>query len=213
MGEPATYATALTEVVDAILGNGTVEAFIAKHGGVDGVYFLATSSTRKFFSKGETEGTDNHKHGATFAKIAIIRIVAQKLKEILGGNNTVVDYKLLLQKDEAKYEFSAARATMEYAIDIPLQAQGVTSFAALAWGNGSCQGYNCGDIDAVVEGSSSKQKQKQMLSLEVGLGEVQKQIQKEVDTVIDGKEEVSGLEHVVEEWWEDDGDNENFGSN
>lgn len=208
--DPALYEAALAEVVDAILGNGTVEAFIAKHGGVDGVYFLATSSTRKFFSVGST-GSDNDAHGATFAKIAIIRIVAQKLKEQLGGDNTLVDYKLLLQKDEAKYEFSAARAAIDYAIDIPLQAQGVHSFAALAWGNGSCQGYNCGDIEAPAEGSSTKKKQ--MLSLEVGLGEVQKQIQKQVDTVIEDKGDITGKEQFVEEWWNEEPDKDGYLSN
>lgn len=199
---PEVYEEALTEVVNAILGNGNVDAFIAKHGGVDGVYFLATSSTRKFFTAG-TSGTGNEAHGANFAKTFILKIISQKLKGKLGGDDTVVEFSLLQQKDEAKFEFNAAKAAIDYAIDIPLQAQRASSFAALAWGNGSCQGYNCGDIEAADASKSSSTRQHQMLSLEVGLGEVTKQIKRHVDTDYEDRDDITGNEHLIQEWWND----------
>jgi hypothetical protein len=42
---------------------------------------------------------------------------------------------------QATYEFRAVQVAVNTAVDIPLLAQRQESFAALAWGNGSTQGY------------------------------------------------------------------------
>lgn len=211
---PEVYEEALTEVANAILGNGNVDAFIAKHGGVDGVYFLATSSTRKFFSEGRS-GSKNDIIAADFAKILICKILTKTLEENLGGNDTHVDFRLLLQKDEAKYEFYAAKAAINYAVDIPLQAQANPNFAALAWGNGFCQGYNCGDIDADTDslGNYKAAHMKQMLSLEIGVEEVTKQIEKNVEHNIADRGDITGNEQFVHDWFNDKDDENGAGTN
>lgn len=177
------YKDSLSKVVNAILGNGIVEAFIKKHGGikphggVTAVHFLATSSTRKILSKplSGKAGRPHERKAANFARIFILKAVKEKLAESLGGNNDdAIDFKLLDQKDEAHYEFHAAKAAIKYAIDIPAEAKSTSSFAALAWGNGSCQGYCYGDVEA--PGNSMSSTPKRVLSMEVGLEEVQSQI-------------------------------------
>ena len=59
-----------------------------------------------------------------------------------------------------------------------MEAQKSDNFAALAWGNGSSQGYYCGNI----EGSQAKRRKKGVLYMEVGLREVQTKIIKLVHT-------------------------------
>ena len=53
----------------------------------------------------------------------------------------VCRYVVLLQKDEALYEYEAVNQVLHNAIDVPVEIQGgALSFGNLGWGNGSCQG-------------------------------------------------------------------------
>jgi len=110
------------------------------------VHFLGTSKTRQFFAE-ETTDLPGKKARS---------LVMRKLKEYLEihvrkgfpgeeGVDIDVSFSVLSYKQEAEHEYNAARAALEYAIDIPESAIiEVDKFAALAWGNGSTQGYSRG---------------------------------------------------------------------
>ena len=178
------YETPLDAIINAVLSGEKIEDFIAKSGGVTGVHFLATSSTRKHFASSDNAASASATH-FTF------RIIQEKLEARLGGTHVV--FRLLQQEDEAKYEFYAAQSAIKYAIDIPLEAQRCPSYGALAWGNGSCQGYTKGFTAQNANDSSSKG---DLLNVEIGLKEVTKIINKCVEKIGD-KTHVDIYEKVV----------------
>jgi hypothetical protein len=165
------YEARLDDVINAMLSGDQIEQFITNSENVTAVHFLATSSTRKYFTSQDAEpGGDDA--GNAEANNFILKIIREKLKEKLGdGGERVVNYKLLQQEDEAKYEFHAAKAAIHHAFDIPLEAQRCSSFGALAWGNGSCQGYTTGL-------TTNEGKESEPLKFEIGLKEVTEIVKK-----------------------------------
>lgn len=105
------------------------------------VHFVGTSSTRHLLAGKDSEALaqmSSRVKGAV-AGVLIRRIEAALRRHFRDFND--VKYVVLLQKDEARYEYEAVNQVLHNAIDVPVEIQGgALSFGNLGWGNGSCQG-------------------------------------------------------------------------
>jgi hypothetical protein len=130
---------------------------------------VATSSTRTFFANQQKKDPNAKPEIETLAKDHILRKIEDKLRESLGGDGVDVQYELLTQAEEAKYEYAAAEAALTFAIDLPLDAMNTSRKAALAWGNGSTQGYCFGHSPDETISDGGIEKVPVPLALQLGL--------------------------------------------
>jgi len=128
----------LVKCCDAITdGVGLCEADM--HGTL--VHFVGTSSTRHLLAGKDSEalGQMSSRVKGAVAGVIIRRIESALRRHFRDFND--VKYVVLLQKDEALYEYEAVNQVLHNAIDVPVEIQGgALSFGNLGWGNGSCQG-------------------------------------------------------------------------